>query len=148
MFGLATGYGLDNDILDGYRSLCELYKDDDSIFLFGFSRGAYTVRALAGFIHMVGLLRPDQINIAHYALTSYKLASEDNDLSIAWNFSRVIGGRRVTIKFAGVWDPVASVLVPRRDRIIPALQKLPHTRRNPSCTSFAMLWQSMSGVAC
>jgi Uncharacterized alpha/beta hydrolase domain (DUF2235) len=79
---------------------------------------------------------PDQINIAHYALTSYKRASGGNDLSIAWNFSRVIGGRRVTIKFVGVWDTVASVLVPRRDSIIPALQTLPYTRRNPSVHIF------------
>ena len=70
VFGLATGYGLDNDILGAYRFLCNHYEKDDDIFLFGFSRGAYTIRALAGFIHMVGLLPVDQLNIANYALSS------------------------------------------------------------------------------
>jgi len=94
------------------------------------------VRALAAFIHMVGLLPRDQLNIANYALTAYKRAAEDNDLSIAWNFSRIAGGRRATIKFIGVWDTVASILVPRGDRIIPTFQMLPYTRRNPSVQIF------------
>lgn len=128
VFGLVTGYGLDGDILGAYRFIAQQYEKDDSIFLFGFSRGAYTVRALAGFIHMVGLLPPDQLNIADYALTAYKRASEENDLSIAWNFNQIAGGRRATIKFIGAWDTVASVLVPRRDRIIPTLLMLPYTR--------------------
>jgi uncharacterized protein (DUF2235 family) len=136
VFGLATGYGLDRDILGAYRYVCQHFEEEDSLFLFGFSRGAYTVRALAGFIHMVGLLPPDQLNIADYALTAYKRASDDNDFGIAWNFSRVAGGRRATIKFIGVWDTVASVLVPRRDRIIPTLQTLPYTRTNPSVEIF------------
>ena len=45
----------------------------------GIPPGIYTVRALAGFIHMGGLLPPDQLNIADYALTAYKRASEEND---------------------------------------------------------------------
>jgi uncharacterized protein (DUF2235 family) len=136
VFGLATGYGLDADILEAYRFICEHHEHEDSIFLFGFSRGAYAVRALAAFIHMAGLLPRDQLNIANYALTAYKRAAEDNDLSIAWNFSRIAGGRRTTIKFIGVWDTVASILVPRGDRIIPTFQMLPYTRRNPSVQIF------------
>jgi uncharacterized protein (DUF2235 family) len=133
VFGLATGYGLDSDILDAYRFVCEKYEEGDRLFLFGFSRGAYAVRALAGFIHLVGLLRPDQLNVAGYALTSYKRSSELNDLHIGWNFRRIIGGRHATVHFLGVWDTVASVLVPRPDRLfIPSLRTLPYTRNNPS----------------
>jgi uncharacterized protein (DUF2235 family) len=80
IFGLATGNGLDEDILRAYRFLVETYRPGDRVFLFGFSRGAYTVRALAAFIHMIGLLHPDQSDIASYALTTYKSAgwqSED-----------------------------------------------------------------------
>lgn len=136
VFELATGYELDNDILAAYRFISEQFEADDEIFLFGFSRGAYTVRALGGLIHMVGLLPPDQLNVANYGLTAYKRSSAANDFSIAWNFSRVIGGRQVTIKFIGVWDTVASVLVPRRDRVIPTLLTLPYTRTNPSVQVF------------
>jgi uncharacterized protein (DUF2235 family) len=136
VFGLATGYGLDAEILAAYRFICEHFKPDDAIFLFGFSRGAYSVRALAGLINMVGLLPPDQQNVANYALTAYKQSSEKDDLAIAWNFQRVIGARRATIKFVGVWDTVASVIVPRRDRIFPTLLMLPYTRKNPCVEVF------------
>jgi uncharacterized protein (DUF2235 family) len=136
VFELATGYGLDDDILGGYAFICKEFEERDSIFLFGFSRGAYAVRALAGFIHMVGLLQRDQLNVANYALTAYKRSSQANDFSIAWNFSKIIGSRRATIKFIGVWDTVASVLVPRPDRIIPTLQTLPYTRTNKSVEVF------------
>lgn len=136
VFGLATGYGLDSDILGAYQFLCEHYEEGDDIFLFGFSRGAYTVRALCGFIHMVGLLPHDQRNVAHYALTGYKSAGEEDDFSLAWQFGRVLGGRPATIRFLGVWDTVASVIVPRGDRLIPTLLRLPYTRKNPSVRVF------------
>jgi uncharacterized protein (DUF2235 family) len=136
IFELATGYGLDAEMLGAYRFICEQYEDDTAIFLFGFSRGAYTARALAGFIHMVGLLPVDQLNVSNYGLTAYKKSSEANDFNIAWNFSRVVGARRATIKFVGVWDTVASVLVPRPDRVVPTLLALPYTRTNPSVEVF------------
>jgi uncharacterized protein (DUF2235 family) len=136
VFELATGYGLDEEILDAYRFLSAQFEPTDSVFLFGFSRGAYTVRALAGFIHMVGLLPPDQLNISNYALTAYKRSSQANDFKIAWDFSKIVGGRQATLKFIGVWDTVASVLVPRRDRLLPSLLTLPYTRTNPSVEVF------------
>jgi uncharacterized protein (DUF2235 family) len=136
IFELATGYGLDVEIIDAYRFICELFEDNDDLYFFEFSRGAYTVRVLAGFIHMIGLLRRDQMNVVKYALTAYKRSSHSNDFSIAWNFSRIIGGRRSTIKFVGVWDTVASILVPRSDRLLPTRQTLPYTRTNKSVEIF------------
>lgn len=58
VLGLAAGYGLDENVLRAYTFLINHYEDGDDIFLFGFSRGAYTVRVLAGLIHKVGLLSP------------------------------------------------------------------------------------------
>ena len=137
VFGLATGYGLDDNILNAYRFLAHQYDSQDDIYLFGFSRGAYTVRALAGFLYLIGLLHPDQLNIAGYALAAYKRASEQDDFSIAWRFRRIVNARAVTIKFLGVWDTVASVLVPRKDRLyVPSLLTLPYTRTNPSVRIF------------
>jgi uncharacterized protein (DUF2235 family) len=69
---------------------------DEDIYLFGFSRGAYTVRVLAGFLHLIGLLQPDQLNIVGYALAAYKRASELDDFSIAWHFRRIVNARSVT----------------------------------------------------
>jgi uncharacterized protein (DUF2235 family) len=137
VFGLATGYGLDDNIVDAYSYLCGIYDEGDRIFLFGFSRGAYTVRAVAGMVDMLGLLRPDQFNIDDYALTAYKRAAEQNDLKIAWQFGKIADGRRVPIDFIGVWDTVASVIVPRPDRMyIPSLEFLPYTAQNPSVRVF------------
>jgi len=137
VIGLSTGYGLDENITDAYRYLCQTYEDGDRIFLFGFSRGSYTVRALAGMIHLIGLLRPDQLNLIDYALTAYKRASESHDLSIAWQFQRITAGRDVPIHFIGVWDTVASVIVPRPDRLYwPSLQFLPYTKKNDSVRTF------------
>lgn len=54
--GGAFGYGLKRNVLDLYQSLCRCYQPGDRIFLFGFSRGAYTVRALAGLIARCGIV--------------------------------------------------------------------------------------------
>jgi uncharacterized protein (DUF2235 family) len=131
VWGLITGYGLDRNVLDAYRFLVDTYEDGDDIYLFGFSRGAYTVRVLAGFLRLVGLVNPPQRNLSDYALTAYKQAAEQDDFEIAWRFERVISTRRVPIKFMGVWDTVTSLIVPRPDRFyLPSLQELPYTKRN------------------
>lgn len=162
VLGLATGYGLDENVLDAYRFLCSHYEAGDAIWLFGFSRGAYTVRVLAAFVYVIGLLHPNQLNLADYAFTAYKKASHDSrkggklsdadalriaatqtsenevahGLPAAWEFARVAGTERVTIKFMGVWDTVASVIVPRPDRLLLDLQVLRFTRTNPGVEIF------------
>ena len=145
VFGLATGAGLDEDTLAAYRFLCKNYQSGDKVWLFGFSRGAYTVRVLAAFIHVIGLLPPDQIDLAGYALSVYKKASEishgsddqsRNFLDDAWQFRRVAGGYLIPIEFMGVWDTVASVIVPRQDKFWFDLQTLVYTRTNPSVKKF------------
>jgi uncharacterized protein (DUF2235 family) len=131
VWGLVTGYGLDEDVLCAYRFLIDTYSDADNIYLFGFSRGAYTIRVLAGFLRLIGLLERPQRDLAAYALTAYKRAAAKNDFEIAWRFERIIPTRRVPIKFIGVWDTVSSVIVPRPDRLyLPSLQALPYTRTN------------------
>lgn len=145
VFSLATGAGLDEDTLAAYRFLCQTYQDGDKVWLFGFSRGAYIVRVLAALIHVIGLLPPDQIDLAGYALSVYKNASEishgSNDkaktfLDEAWHFRRVAGGYLIPIEFMGVWDTVASVIVPRQDKFLLDLQTLVYTRTNPSVKKF------------
>ena len=145
VFSLATGAGLDEDILAAYRFLCQTYQDGDRVWLFGFSRGAYTVRVLAAFIHVIGLLPRDQIDLAGYALSVYKNASENSHgsdekaedfLDQAWQFRRVAGGYLIPIEFMGVWDTVASVIVPRQDKFLLDLQTLVYTRTNPSVKKF------------
>jgi uncharacterized protein (DUF2235 family) len=81
VLALATGAGLDEDTLAAYRFLCKTYHDGERVWLFGFSRGAYTVRVLAAFIQVIGLLPPDQIDLAGYAFSAYKNASANSQNS-------------------------------------------------------------------
>jgi uncharacterized protein (DUF2235 family) len=136
VFGLATGWGLDDNLIAAYRHLAEAYREGDRIFLFGFSRGAYTARALAGMIHLLGLFEPEQMNLVPYALTAYKRDDRAGRLNIAWRFRRVIGGRRVPIWFLGVWDTVASILTRSGAFSLPSLTYLPYTKSNPSVQTF------------
>ncbi|MEM7378083.1 MAG: DUF2235 domain-containing protein [Pseudomonadota bacterium] len=137
VFGLLTGYGLDANILDAYRFLIRHYREGDQVYLFGFSRGAYTVRVLAGLINVMGVLRPHQEHLSNYALAAYKRSSEQDDLSIAWRVQEVLNTPRVTVRFMGCWDTVASVIVPRLDRLRPlSFETLPFTQRNPCVQVF------------
>jgi len=157
IFGLATGYGLDDNVLDCYEFIVDNYADGDAIYLFGFSRGAYTVRVLAGLIHKVGLIAKQQVHLAGFGLTAYKQFSSDTpqlDLrqftdggaddsgpgskaDHAAQYARILSVKWPTIKFVGVWDTVASVIVPRPDRFYwPSLQVLGFVHRNPSIEIF------------
>jgi uncharacterized protein (DUF2235 family) len=162
VLGLATGYGLDDNVLAAYEFLVDNYDDGDAIYLFGFSRGAYTVRVLAGLIHKVGLVSPQQVNLAGAGLTAYKQFSSNEQPGFgldprqlvdggneadptgplskddqAAQFARIVSARWPTIRFVGVWDTVASVIVPRPDRLYwPSLQELAFTQDNHSVKAF------------
>ena len=131
IWGLATGTGLDANILKAYRFLVENYQDGDVLFFFGFSRGAYTVRALAGFMNTIGLMKPEQLHLAPYALTAYKkLKTNERSLETKL-FEQALKTDFPQIYFMGLWDTVASVLVPRRDRfLIPSVKHLAFTDEN------------------
>jgi uncharacterized protein (DUF2235 family)/membrane protease YdiL (CAAX protease family) len=137
VLGLVLGLGLDDNVLDAYAWLARTYQPGDQIYLFGFSRGAYTARVLGGFIHLCGLLGPDQLNLCGYALVAYKKAGDSDDLGIGFTFKKVAAARTVPIRFIGVWDTVASLITPRKDRLyLPSLTTLPYTRSNPSVQTF------------
>ncbi len=115
--GLAFGAGFLSNLGDAYQYLMREYKDGDQIFLLGFSRGAYTVRALAGALHAYGLLCPGNEGHLPYLLRLYSDASRkaygknltqipSDPLSEAFKetFSRTIA-----VRFVGIWDTVSSV---------------------------------------
>jgi len=136
IFEMATGRGLDRDVLNAYRFLCTHYRPGDRIFLFGFSRGAYTVRVLAGLVYLIGLLREHQANFAEYALKAYKSCSKANEQT-AHDFTEVVLPQVVAIDFLGVWDTVASVIIPGRAPFSKLrLEELPYTTSNPAVQTF------------
>jgi uncharacterized protein (DUF2235 family) len=110
---MAVGSGLGIHIKDAYRFLMQNYREGDRICLFGFSRGAYTVRCLAGMLHKVGLLPASNGAQVNFAYDFYKDDSE-NGWKMSAQFKRTFC-TTVDVYFVGVWDCVASVgFIPRK----------------------------------
>lgn len=102
-FGLAFGRGLTRNVEEAYSYLMEHYEDGDDLFIFGFSRGAYTARVLAGFIHQCGLLEKGCQNLIPYAMKLYKKA----DFQVSGRFKATLA-RPCRVKFLGLWDSVST----------------------------------------
>src|SRR5262249_34784930 len=105
--GLAFGYGFSDNVADVYSFLMKEFQPGDQVFIFGFSRGAYTARALCGLLHMFGLLTPGNEALIPYALRLYK-SNDPARFSIADGFKATFS---VDCKpyFLGLWDTVSSV---------------------------------------
>lgn len=117
IIGLATGYGLYQNVYEAYAYLMENFEPGDQVYLFGFSRGAYTVRVLSGFIKRLGLLEKGCQNLIPYAFNIYSSTRQKPipgtdkmrlDNEIAYKF-RARFSRKCPIKFLGIWDTVSSI---------------------------------------
>lgn len=111
------GWGLMESVGEAYLYLMERYEPGDRIFLFGFSRGAFTVRALAGMIRCVGLLRNENRNLLEYARDVFENMerrlrngppNEEAEDKLACEFRRFSRQEEVRIAFIGVWDTVKA----------------------------------------
>ncbi|MEP3196554.1 MAG: DUF2235 domain-containing protein [Lentilitoribacter sp.] len=116
LMGLAFGKGLSKNIIDAYKFLMDNYIPGDDIYMFGFSRGAYTVRTIAGMLQLIGLLRPGSENLLDFALANYTNKGEKNWAnlsafkgSLCQQISDKSPRYQVPIQFMGVWDTVKSV---------------------------------------
>ncbi|KAF9269485.1 hypothetical protein L218DRAFT_850151 [Marasmius fiardii PR-910] len=109
----AVALNLDAHVMDGYEFLMQNYFAGDRICIFGFSRGAYTARSLAGMIHKVGLLPADNWQQVPFAYKMYTRTDQPGwEQSNAFKKAFSVD---VTIDFVGVWDTVDSVgLIPKR----------------------------------
>jgi len=107
LLGKAIGYGLEADVRDAYVFLMNHVEPEDRVFLFGFSRGAYTVRVVASLLHMYGLIPPGNEPLVPYAIRMMT-ASEQERFKLAGQFK---GTFSTACKpwFVGVWDTVSSV---------------------------------------
>ena len=129
IMGLAFGLGLEQDVLKAYGFLCKKYRarerdqydnvsyEGDRIYLFGFSRGAYAARVLAGFIHLFGLVDPSKLHLAVYAFRAYRRISDKDDsiepkelFKEINKFERVLKPKHAPIRFLGIWDTVGSMI--------------------------------------
>ncbi|KAI0333677.1 hypothetical protein GY45DRAFT_1244065 [Cubamyces sp. BRFM 1775] len=103
----AFAWYLDAHVRGGYQFLMQNYTAGDRICLFGFSRGAYTARALAGMLHKIGLLPRDNTEQIPFAYKLYK-QTDKGSLELAAGFKQTFC-RNVDIEFVGVWETVSSV---------------------------------------
>jgi uncharacterized protein (DUF2235 family) len=131
--GLAFGMGVQENVAQLYGWLVARWQPGDQIFLFGFSRGAFTVRSVAGLINRYGLVLPEHVEMLPTLVSAY--FSEDaspEPAALAESRSkqplRRHGGGAVAtqlrqllapgpradvpVQFVGVWDTVASVGMP------------------------------------
>ncbi|CAE6479853.1 unnamed protein product [Rhizoctonia solani] len=109
---MALAHGLQSHVTDGYEFLMQNYREGDKICLFGFSRGAYTARALAGMLHKVGLLPRANYQQVPFAYHMYQRDDEEGwEMSNGFKQAFSID---VEIHFMGLFDTVNSVgLIPR-----------------------------------
>lgn len=141
IWGMATGMGIDENVKQAYRFLCETYDDGkatnterDRICIFGFSRGAYTARMLAGFIHAIGLLDRRNLNLLDCAWNAYKRVGEEgeaDDFAEVRLYERILDPDRPPIHLLGLFDTVSSVIEPGPG-LLPQLRHHAFTWRNPS----------------
>jgi uncharacterized protein (DUF2235 family) len=122
LIGGGTGRGLDQNIMSAYEWLCQKYTPGADIYLFGFSRGAYTVRSLCGLITHAGLLDPaglaDDVfwpRVNRVFQQGYRRKNEgtaDWRTKLEWKFHEGTGNGAIPIRFIGVWDTVGALGIP------------------------------------
>jgi hypothetical protein len=115
LIGGAFGVGISSNIRDGYRFLARYYRPGDRVFLFGFSRGAYTARSLGGLIHNCGILREECIDQVDAAYAFYRdRTNQTHPRTIAARIFRdTYSHANSSVYFIGVWDTVGALGIPK-----------------------------------
>jgi uncharacterized protein (DUF2235 family) len=128
VIGGGFGYGLSGNIRSCYRFLADAYEPGDDLFLFGFSRGAYTARSLAGLIRNCGLLRREHADQVDAAFAFYRdRTSVTHPRSLASEiFRRMYSYDASEIYFIGVWDTVGALGIPTD---LPGWEEISHLYR-------------------
>jgi uncharacterized protein (DUF2235 family) len=131
MSGLAFGSGIKANLTEAYSYLMQHWRPGDELYIFGFSRGAYTARALVGMLTRPGLLRPGSENLLPYAIHHYATnktftandradmaefshafcwGTEEHPLFPQWRGEDRYDMKRhcVPICYLGVWDTVKA----------------------------------------
>jgi uncharacterized protein (DUF2235 family) len=115
LLGGGMGVGIDRHIQDAYKFLMWTYEPGDELYFFGFSRGAYTVRSLAGLIRNCGIMKPQYLHLVSEAYHLYRdrtsITHPDSDLMKSFKKSYGIE-EETNIKLLGVWDTVGALGIP------------------------------------
>ncbi|MBI5451614.1 MAG: DUF2235 domain-containing protein [Gammaproteobacteria bacterium] len=109
--GGAFGRGLSHNIKQGYAWLGQHYQPGDDIYVFGFSRGAYTARSLVGMIRKCGVLKEVSEYRIEQAYTAYRNKAAAPDAASITTFRKAYS-HEPRVKFIGVWDTVGALGIP------------------------------------
>lgn len=109
LLGGLTGVGIVENILAAYRFLVHNYEEGDEIFLFGFSRGAYTVRSLSGLLASIGLLPKDNV---YWLPEGYALYRKNDGDNILEEYRAKNNSKIPRIKAISVFDTVGALGIP------------------------------------
>ncbi len=111
--GGAMGEGLFQKVQDCYQFLSAVYDPGDKIYLFGFSRGAFTARSIAGMIAAFGV---PSINLDNETVrrifAAYREADPVKRRALKATLKDIYGLEDVTVEMVGVWDTVGSLGIP------------------------------------
>ncbi len=111
--GGITGRGISENIFQAFQWLIENYHKDDKLYLFGFSRGAYTARSLAGLIGVCGIPQKKQSNeMLKCAEKVYRTKDQCRRLELCKKFQEKYKACKAKVHFIGVWDTVGALGVP------------------------------------
>lgn len=128
--GGGTGIGLSRNVMSGYRWLAGTYQRGDRIYLLGFSRGAYTVRSLAGMVCACGLLDLSgltdnqlwqRVQRAHNQ--GYRGGKPREEWAQGFAFHGTGNPPSVRVFFVGVWDTVGALGIPNDMAILNLLDR-------------------------
>jgi uncharacterized protein (DUF2235 family) len=123
--GGAFGYGLSRNVRDCYQWLVDNYEPGDELWFFGFSRGAFTARSLAGLVRNSGILLPEHRDMVADA---YKLYRSRKPGDAPWEEAATAWRGRHShplprIHFIGVWDTVGALGIPNLRFLLPGISK-------------------------
>lgn len=130
--GGAFGVGLFQKIKDGYTKISQVYEAGDEVFLFGFSRGAYTARSLAGMIGVCGLPSKNfDDQLVESAFQAYRNKSQRAAILAALSSQYSMCNPEITM--VGVWDTVGALGIPSLFGLVdPLVYGFLDTSLNPS----------------
>ena len=132
--GLLFGAGLRQNLGEAYSFLISVYEPEDRIFIFGFSRGAYNARALAGMLDVFGVFRRGSEHLVPYAVSAYAKQErrghhDDKFFEGLRVYAQTHGVGRsghAPVHFVGLWDTVKSAGTLTRQLTWPFTRQLPH----------------------
>ncbi|RBY97783.1 DUF2235 domain-containing protein [Blastococcus sp. TF02-8] len=111
--GGGFGMGLSRNVQDAYRTIVQNFEPGDEIFLFGFSRGAFTARSTVGFVRNCGVLKPQEAHRVEEAYELYRARGAHPRGTESELFRRSYSWE-AEITFIGVWDTVGALGIPVR----------------------------------